>query len=84
MSKRLTIAQKSEIINELSKQNHVTKKSFENNFGVSEAVVLNTWKNRESIRKRSADIPENYRNKKSKILARRYVLIHIHPLCSIF
>ena len=62
----------------------MTKIIPRNKFGVSEAVMRNTWKNREDTRKRSADIPENYRNKISKMLARRCVLIQIYPLRRIF
>ena len=66
MCKRLTISQKLQIINELSKPNHMTKKSLGDKFGVSEGAIRKTWTNREVIRKRSADLPQNFRSKKKQ------------------
>ena len=75
MPKRLTIAEKLEIINDLSKPNHATKTSLGRKFGVSEAAIRNIWKNRDVVRQRSADLPQDFKNKKSKVTVARYVIL---------
>ena len=70
-SKRLTINEKLEIIDELSQPNHASKRSLGTKFGVSETAIRQTWKMKDSIRKRSAELAEDYKTKKSRISVRR-------------
>ena len=70
-SKRLTIAEKLQIIKELSEPNHESKRSLGKKFGVSEAAIRQTWNSRDDIRKRSAELTEDYKTKRSRISVRR-------------
>ena len=64
--KYLTIAQKLEIINELDKPTPPSKRSLGRRFNVQEGAIRYVWSNREEIKKRSSQLPEDFKNKKKQ------------------
>lgn len=71
-NKNLTVAQKLEIIKELEQQHPLSKRALGRKFNVTEGAIRKVFTNRDNIKKRSAELSEETKNKKCRMHARKH------------